>query len=142
MIISVKKLHKDAVIPRYAKPGDAGMDLTVTSTQVDVHNPNKLIVGFGIAMEIPTGYVGLVFPRSSIHKTDCRLTNCVGVIDSGYRGEICAVFDTSKSTEVTYIIGDRAAQIIVMPYPHVDFVEVEKLSQTERGEGGYGSTGK
>lgn len=142
MIVSVKKLHKDAVIPRYAKPGDAGMDLTVTSTKIDFHNPNKLIVGFGIAMEIPTGYVGLVFPRSSIHKTGCRLTNCVGVIDSGYRGEICAVFDKSTFTEDVYNIGDRAAQIIILPYPQVEFVAVDELSTTERGEGGYGSTGK
>ena len=145
MKVKIKKLHKDAKIPRYAKPGDAGMDLTVTS--VDIKR-NKAIVKFGLAMEIPTGYVGLIFPRSSIHKTDFRLTNSVGVIDSGYRGEISAVFDIHGTrldgeTDVwDYKVGDRAAQIIIMPYPEIEFEEVEELSESERGEGGYGSTGK
>lgn len=145
MKVKIKKLHKDAKIPRYAKPGDAGMDLTVASIEI---NRNKAIVKFGLAIEIPTGYVGLIFPRSSIHKTDFRLTNSVGVIDSGYRGEISAVFDIHGTrldgeTDVwDYKVGDRAAQIIIMPYPEVEFEEVEELSESERGTGGYGSTGK
>lgn len=145
MKIKIKKLNPNAVVPKYAKPGDAGMDLTATSVEI---NRNKAIVKFGLAMEIPTGYVGLVFPRSSVHKTDFRLTNSVGVIDSGYRGEISAVFDVrgtrldGETDAWDYNVGDRCAQIIIMPYPEIEFVTVDKLSTTERGEGGYGSTGK
>ena len=119
------------------------MDLTVTDAYRTPNNMLKWIVRFGIAMEIPEGYVGLIFPRSSIHKTSMRLTNAVGVIDSGYRGEISAVFDVSGYDEVNfYNVGDRAAQIIIMPYPHVEFEEAEELSSTERGTGGFGSSGK
>lgn len=140
--VKIKKLHENAVIPRYAKPGDAGMDLTVTSAQRDPIDPFKWTVKFGIAMEIPEGYVGLIFPRSSIHKTHCRLSNSVGVIDSGYRGEISAVFDTGNISENNYLEGSRAAQIIIMPYPEIEFEEVPELSETERGTGGFGSSGK
>ena len=97
--------------------------------------------------EIPKGYVGLVFPRSSIRKTDLSLTNCVGVIDSGYRGEIQATFkkifgkNDVRLDELDYNVGDRIAQIMIIPYPSVTFVEVDELSQTDRGEGGFGSTG-
>ena len=144
--VCIKKLDPNAVVPKYAKPGDAGMDLTAVWTKEEF---GRLFVKFGIAMEIPKGYVGLIFPRSSVHKTDYRLTNCVGVIDSGYRGEISAVFDVSplptnvpESTPYHYKVGDRCAQILIMPYPEIEFVTVDKLSTTERGEGGYGSTGK
>lgn len=142
MKIKIKKLNKNAVIPRYAKPGDAGMDLTVTSAERASDNTLKWVVKFGVAMEIPEGYVGLIFPRSSIHKTRCRLSNCVGVIDSGYRGEISAVFDVPHPSVNVYEEGDRAAQIIIMPYPQIEFEEVEELSESERGEGGFGSSGK
>lgn len=143
MKIKIKKLHPNAVVPKYAKPGDAGMDLTVTDAYRTPNNMLKWIVRFGIAMEIPEGYVGLIFPRSSIHKTYMRLTNAVGVIDSGYRGEISAVFDVTGCDDVNfYHVGDRAAQIIIMPYPHVEFEEAEELSSTERGTGGFGSSGK
>ena len=143
MKIKIKKLHPNAVVPKYAKPGDAGMDLTVTEAFRDKKNPNKWVVRFGIALEIPEGHVGLVFPRSSIHKTPMRLTNAVGVIDSGYRGEISAVFDVVECGDADlYLVGTRAAQIIIVPYPHVEFEEAEELSSTERGTGGFGSSGK
>lgn len=137
----IKKLYPDAVIPSYSKDGDAGMDLTITSIQ---SNTDWYITyGFGIAIEIPKGYVGLVFPRSSIRSTDLQLTNSVGVIDSGYRGEIQATFRKTEGFEGRrYEIGDRGAQIIIIPYPQVKFTEVDELSDTERGEGGFGSTGK
>lgn len=141
MKIKIKKLHPNAVVPRYAKPLDAGLDLTATSAHRDQVNPMKWHVGFGIAVEIPEGFVGLVFPRSSIHKTQCRLSNSVGVIDAGYRGEIKAVFDTFPTSDETYNVGDRAAQLIILPYPNIEFEEAEELSPTERGTGGYGSTG-
>lgn len=141
MKVKVKKLHPQAVIPRYAKPNDAGLDLTVTSAERDRANPMKWNVGFGLAFEIPEGFVGLVFPRSSVHKTQCRLSNAVGVIDAGYRGEVRAVFDTFPTSDEVYNVGDRAAQIIIMPYPQVELEEADELSSTERGTGGYGSTG-
>lgn len=142
MKVKVKKLHPQAVIPRYAKPNDAGLDLTVTSAERDRANPMKWNVGFGLAFEIPEGFVGLVFPRSSVHKTQCRLSNAVGVIDAGYRGEVRAVFDTFPTSDEVYNVGDRAAQIIIMPYPQVELEEADELSSTERGTGGFGSTGK
>jgi dUTP pyrophosphatase len=138
MQVRIKKLNENAVIPTYAKEGDAGMDLVIT----DIKGENKLFItyGFGISMEIPEGFMGLVFPRSSIRKTDLVLSNAVGVIDSGYRGEIQVTF--KKTGLNKYEIGDRGAQIIIMPHPIVDFIEVEELTSTERGEGGFGSTGK
>jgi len=138
MQVKIKKLSPEAVIPTYAKDGDAGMDLVIT----DIKGENKydITYGFGISMEIPEGFMGLVFPRSSIRKTDLVLSNSVGVIDSGYRGEIQVTF--KKTGLNKYEIGDRGAQIIIMPHPIVDFVEVDELTNTERGEGGFGSTGK
>lgn len=138
---NIKKLYPDAVIPKYSKSGDAGMDLTITSI---LSNTDWYITyGFGIAIEIPKGHVGLVFPRSSIRGTDLLLTNSVGVIDSGYRGEIQATFRKTNGFESKrYEIGERAAQIMIIPYPQVVFTEVDELSESERGEGGFGSTGK
>ena len=138
MQVKIKKLNPNAVIPSYAKVGDAGMDLVITDIKGE--NTFDITYGFGISMEIPKGFMGLVFPRSSIRKTDLVLSNSVGVIDSGYRGEIQATF--KKTGGEVYKIGDRGAQIIIMPHPHIDFVEVDELTNTERGEGGFGSTGK
>lgn len=139
--IHIKKLHPDAVIPAYAKEGDAGMDLVAISKE-DI-SPTQVRYDTGLAMEIPDGYVGLIFPRSSIYKAGLSLSNAVGVIDSGYRGSIMAVFNKKFGMNLTnYNVGDRVAQIIIMPYPQCKFVEVENLSETERGSGGFGSTGK
>ena len=139
MKIKIKKLSENAVIPKYAKNGDAGMDLTVTDIEIVDHFNIKY--KFGIAIEIPLGYVGLVFPRSSIYKQGQILTNSVGVIDSGYRGEICAVM-MGNNSDLSYKVGDRAAQIMIIPYPQIEFEESNDLSESERGSGGYGSTGK
>ena len=143
MEVKIKKLNENAVIPTYAKPGDAGMDLTATTINYDEFD--NVVYGTGLAIEIPEGYVGLIFPRSSNRKTDMYLTNCVGVIDSGYRGEVMISFkhrDIDSPKETEYGKGDRVAQIIIMPYPSIEFVEVDELSETERGEGGHGSTGR
>lgn len=144
MIVKIKKLHQNAVIPKYSKPGDAGMDLTITS--IISESKIDITYGFGVAMEIPKGFVGLVFPRSSVRKYDLSLTNCVGVIDSGYRGEIQATFKKTNwlkgDNSDKYEIGDRGAQIMILAYPEVDFVESDTLSETDRGDGGFGSTGK
>ena len=141
MQIKIKKLHPNAITPQYAKEGDAGMDLTAVS--FEFMDTEHIKYNFGLAIEIPKGYVGLVFPRSSCYKQRQILSNCVGVIDSGYRGEISAVMVvTSKERYERYKILDRVAQIIIMPYPEIEFVETDELSTSERGEGGYGSTGK
>ena len=140
MQVKIKKLHNNAVIPKYAKSGDAGLDLV--ATEIINKDPFQITYGTGLAMEIPAGYVGLVFPRSSIRKYDLSLTNCVGVIDSGYRGEIQATFRRHKGVASTdYEVGDKIAQIIIVPYPSIEFIETDELSETERGTGGFGSSG-
>lgn len=149
MEIKIKKLHPDAVIPKYAKEGDAGLDLTCISKKQDRHN---LIYGTGLSVEIPEGHVGLIFPRSSLTNYDLSLGNHVGIIDSNYRGEIIfkfrrqAVMDETGSSYLghtlkEYNVGDKIGQIIIVPYPKVEFVEVDQLSESERGSGGFGSSG-
>lgn len=151
MKVRIKKVHPDAVIPRYAKDGDAGLDLTATSMSYDEYG--NICYGTGLAFEIPKGYVGLIFPRSSICKEQLLLSNSVGVIDSGYRGEVSFKFKPSLALDplqcVTdrklygvYKVGERVGQMIIMPYPSIEFEEVDDLSETERGDGGYGSSGK
>ena len=141
MQIKIKRLHNNAVVPKYAKTGDAGLDLV--ATEIINKDVFQITYGTGLAMEIPTGYVGLVFPRSSVRKYDLSLTNCVGVIDSGYRGEIQATFRRHKGVaSVDYEVGDKIAQIIIVPYPQIEFIETDELSDTERGTGGFGSSGK
>lgn len=150
MEVRVKKLLPNAVIPQYAKNGDAGLDLVVADiTYVQDSSENHNIgvwVNSGLAFEIPQGYVGLVFPRSSIRNTSLRLSNCVGVIDSGYRGPVKAYFDRVHSFEdfgdLDFKKGDKFAQIIIIPYPEINLVEADELSETVRGFGGFGSTGR
>jgi dUTP pyrophosphatase len=138
--VNIKKLHKDAVIPSYAKDGDAGLDMT--ATEIISETDEDITYGTGLAMEIPRGYVGLVFPRSSIRKYQLKLSNSVGVIDSDYRGEIQATFKkTSGFFSKAYLAGERVCQIIILPYPQIKFNEVQELSETNRGTGGFGSTG-
>jgi dUTP pyrophosphatase len=141
MKVKIKKLHPNAVIPQYAKESDAGLDLVATSILGDTDT--QITYGLGIALEIPEGFVGLVFPRSSIRKTELNLSNSVGVIDSGYRGELQATFNKiyGKDSE-SYKVGDRVCQIIIIPHPQVDLLEVDELSDSDRGTGGFGSTGK
>ena len=139
MKVKVMKLDAGAIVPKYAKPGDAGMDLYAVSQKFDDHG--NYVFGTGLAMEIPEGYMGLIFPRSSISKTAHSLRNAVGVIDSGYRGEIMMKFDINTHNSPVYDVGDRIAQIIIMPYPQVEFEEVFELADSERGSGGFGSTG-
>jgi dUTP pyrophosphatase len=145
MKVKFKKLHFGAQTPKYAKPGDAAMDLYAVEVKKHIDSisdqTTKLVIDSGIAIEIPEGFVGLLFPRSSVQSTGLRLTNGVGVIDSGYRGSIKAVFDIIDSSLMYYEEGDRFAQLMIIPHPPVEFEEVQELSSTERGEGGFGSTG-
>lgn len=150
MQVRVKKLHPDAVIPSYANAGDAGMDMVAISSKI---SDDGLYVeyGTGIAVEIPAGYVGLLFARSSISKTTMVLANHVGVIDSGYRGEIKFRFkdlgislDQEKwyCDETAYEVGHKIGQLMILPIPTIELTEVTQLDDTDRGSGGFGSTGK
>ena len=155
MEVKIKKLYEDSILPTKAHATDAGYDLYAHSKSYD--DNGNVVYGSGVAMEIPQGYVGLVFPRSSNAKKDLILSNSVGVIDSGFRGEISfkfkltlRVYGDSQTQEQyftyafseRYEVGERIGQIIIMPYPEIEFVEVDKLSDSERGDGGYGSSGK
>jgi len=152
--LKIKKLHPDAKIPQYAKPGDAGLDLVAISKNTVNKGPawaeegfnhqlNYIEYGTGLAFEIPEGHVGLIFPRSSIRKTGMSLRNSVGVIDSGYRGEVKFSFEMAPQiNRKEYEVGEKVGQMIIMPFPLVEVEEVETLSESERGSGGYGSTGR
>lgn len=142
MKVKIKRLSEKALIPEYAKPGDAGMDLIATGIYYEDEFDN-IVYKTGLAFEIPEGYVGLLFPRSSNSKKHLLLSNSVGVIDSGYRGEIILKFKPLKNSFqiYPYNIGDRIGQIIILPYPQIEFEEVEELSNSERSTGGFGSTG-
>jgi dUTP pyrophosphatase len=137
--IKFKKLCAEATMPTKAHTSDAGADLTATSKKWD-DEKQCWIYGTGIATEIPEGYVGLIFPRSSIRKYGLALANSIGVIDSGYRGEIMCSFKPTGSCH-TYNVGDKIAQLIIMPYPETNYVEATELSDSERGENGHGSSG-
>ena len=141
MKIKVKRLNEFAMLPTKAHATDAGFDLYATSKTYD--NDGNVVYGCGLAFEIPEGYMGLVFPRSSNAKKSLLLSNSVGVIDSGYRGEVTAKFKRLYPiSQGEYAIGERFAQLIVMPIPAVELEEAEELSESERGVGGYGSSGK
>lgn len=182
MKIKIKKLNDKAVIPTYAHAADAGLDLTATSIKHDF-GKDVFIYGTGLAVEIPEGYVGLLFPRSSNRNTEAYMTNHVGVIDSNYRGEVMVCYKNRTATKIAdeisdivvdfyeyptifdklatnhdvanrilennrnavkqpYDVGDRIAQLIIIPYPHIEFEEVDELSDTDRGANGHGSTGR
>ena len=146
--VKIKKLHKDAVIPKYETVGSVGMDLTAVSKEYDEHG--NVVFGTGIAIQIPNGYYADLRPRSSISKYDLVLANSIGTIDADYRGELILKFKPSvyfgvnrgEDDGVMYEVGDRIAQIVILPYPKVSFVEVDELTETERGTGGFGSTNK
>ncbi len=139
MQVKIKILNENAKLPVKAYPSDAGFDLiAVTRKEKDEY----IEYGTGLAIEIPEGYAGFIFPRSSISKHCLSLANAVAVFDSGYRGEIILRYYVSnKMWYVPYELGDRIAQIIIMPLPEVELVVAEELTETIRGEGGLGSTG-
>ena len=150
MKVKIKKTHPNAIIPEYSRHGDAGLDLTATSRDWKYSDGGGYYeYGTGLSIEIPDGFVGLIFPRSSQSNVNQLLTNHVGVIDSNYRGEIKFRFKTVYQTVTElnedfdiYHIGDRIGQLIIIPYPSIEFEEVDELSGTIRGENGFGSSGK
>ena len=137
MRIRIKKIHPDAVVPRYAHFGDGAVDLVAVRKWEDDHG--NLCYGTGLAMEIPEHHVGLLFARSSVSKKDVRLANAVGVIDSGYRGEVMLKFDQIGGDH--YEVGDRVGQLMLIQIPSINFVEVVNLSPSDRNKGGFGSSG-
>lgn len=148
MEVKIKRLHPDAVIPAKAHASDAAYDLTAVSRSFD--DDGNVVYGFGLALEIPEGYAGFIYPRSSICKYDLALTNSVAVIDANFRGEITAKFKSvpriDQYTGIAfgsryYKKGDRIAQLIIRRVEPIEFVETDTLSETDRGTGGYGSTG-
>lgn len=128
-------------VPAYAHEGDAGLDLRIKH-DVTLEPSQRVNVGTGVAVEIPSGCVGLVFPRSGLAtKFGITLSNSVGVIDSGYRGEIGASLINTSDETITLDAGTRVCQLVVMPFVPCELVPVEELSETERGTAGFGSTG-
>lgn len=147
MQVRIKKLYTDAKLPTRAHADDAGWDLYAHSRKTD--KDGNIVYGVGVAFEIPRGYVGLVFPRSSNASKDLLLSNSVGVIDSGYRGEVSLKFKIAEGFWLyhdnrtrDYDVGDRVGQIIIIPYPEIEFVETDELSESERGTTGYGGSGR
>lgn len=157
MQVKFKLLNENAKLPNYAKPGDAGLDITATSKTKD--ELGNIVYGTGLSVEIPTGYVGLIFPRSSISKYDLSLSNAVGVVDSGYRGEISFKFkltneknelqDVNCGTHVqtawvhkVYEIGDKIGQLVILPFPKIAPVATDELTSSQRGSSGWGSSGR
>lgn len=139
MDVLYKKLMLTAQEPYRATSGSAGYDLCATSKEWD-EDTQCWKYGTGLAFDIPAGCVGLVFPRSSVYKYGLTMANCVGVIDSDYRGEVSACFRGTKDSK-TYAIGDRCCQLVVIKCPEIDWVECDSLTPTKRGVKGYGSTG-
>jgi len=142
LIVKFKKLDPYAVIP-VQTDGNTGMDMVAIKVE---HTDNYIEYSTGIAVEIPEGYAGLLFPRSSVSKTNLILSNGVGLVDPNFRGEIRFRFknnrNTTKQRANIYGIGDRIGQLVILPYPKITSLEVTELSETTRGEGGFGSTGK
>ena len=144
MKVRIKKLNEKAVMPTKAHATDAGFDLYCTSKEID-WTKRQIVCHTGLAFEIPEGHVGLIFPRSSVSNKPLMMANSVGVVDSCYRGEVTAKFnitDTRQNAFSHYQEGDRVAQMIIIPYPEIEFEETDSLSESDRGTGGYGSTGR
>lgn len=145
MEIKIKKLYKNAVIPTRGSGEAAGYDLYACLggfEECEISPNTTMKIGTGIAAEIPNGYFGAVFARSGLAaKKGLRPANCVGVIDSDYRGEIMVALHNDTKYTQTIKAYERIAQLVILPYLNVSFKEVDELSDTERGEGGFGSTG-
>ena len=140
MKIKIKKIHPDAIIPKYAHPGDAGMDL-YTVEAFELEPSERKSIPLGISIEIPEGYVGLMWDKSGLsHKYGIKTFG--GVIDSGYRGEIHAGVMNLSDKYFKFEKGQKIIQLLIQKIENVDFEEVSELSDSSRGEGGLGSTGK
>lgn len=143
MKVKIQYLSQKATQPEYATDGSAGMDLTAAMEQpVVLKVGGRAMIPTGIAMQIPQGYGGFIFPRSGLaYKKGISMANCVGVIDSDYTGEIKVVLHNISGHDYTVNPGDRVAQLVFLPVPQAELEEVDELEETRRGSGGFGSTG-
>ncbi len=141
--VRIKKLDDRAVIPSYGSEYSAGVDLyAVLDEDVVIKSGETFLVKTGLAMEIPVGYAGMIFARSGLAtKKGLAPANKVGVVDSDYRGEVMVALHNHSNVDQTISFGERVAQMVIMPFYKADFKEVEELSDTVRGAGGFGSTG-
>ena len=137
--VKIRKVHPDAVIPFRAHATDAGMDVTAISMEM---TEDYVEYDTGLQFQLPEGYAMLIFPRSSNSKKDLLLCNSVGILDAGYTGNLKLRFKltTEGYTEKIYNPGDKVGQIVIIPYPEINFIETEVFNETERGDGGFGST--
>ncbi len=143
MKIKIKKLHPDAIIKEYKTDGAAGFDLCSICEDFYISAGGASSVHTGLSFQIPEGYVMLIFPRSGLAwNNQINLLNCVGVIDSDYRGEVKVLLHNHNNRKNhSFKKGDRIAQGVIVPIIKADFVEVDELNETARGSGGFGSTG-
>ena len=139
--MKVKLVSEYAQLPTRGSNDAAGLDL-YCPFHIKILADSQKKIPLGVAVEIPKGHMGLLVPRSSMSKTPLRCANSVGIIDEDYRGEISIVYENVSCKDYTIARGDRIAQLIIVPIKLVDVVEVDELTATERGSGGYGSTGK
>ena len=142
VIVRMRRLSEDVVLPSYAHEGDAGMDLRSTET-VTLKPYERRLVSTGLAIAIPDGYAGLVLPRSGLAlKKGLTVANTPGLIDAHYRGELKVIaLNVNPENPVTIKAGDRIAQLVIQRVPQVQVIEVDELDDTDRGEGGFGSSG-
>ena len=144
MIVKIKKLNQNAVIPTRGSNQAAGYDLyACIENPINIPSHSTEKIGTGLAIEVPEGYFGGIFARSGLStKQGLRPANCVGCCDSDYRGEYIVALHNDTNEDKIINPGERIAQLVVMPYLAINFKEVEELTDTERGSGGFGSTGK
>ena len=144
MRINIKRIHNDAIVPTRGSASAAGYDLYACDMDepINIAPGSSAKIKTGVIMEIPEGYFGAIYARSGLAtKQGLRPANCVGVVDSDYRGEIMVFLHNDSNFVRTIQNEERIAQIIITPYLNVEFNEVDTLSDTARGEGGFGSTG-
>ena len=142
-IVKIKKLNKNAIIPTRGSEQAAGMDLYACIDTPIIITPHQTVkIGTGLSIELPHGYFGAIFARSGLAtKQGLRPANCCGVVDEDYRGEYIVALHNDTDIPQTINSMERIAQLVVMPYLPIEFTEVDELSETERGNGGFGSTG-
>lgn len=144
MNIPVKKLCENAKIPTSGSEDAAGFDLYAAGDKehIWIREHGSAMIPTGLSMEIPKGYFGAIFARSGLaSKQGLRPANCVGVVDPDYRGEIMVALHNDRNGDKCIHVGDRIAQLVIIPYMKITFEETDKLHDTERGSGGFGSTG-
>lgn len=144
MHVKVKKLTETAKLPTRGSVFSAGFDLYAdNNVDITIHPHETRKIGTGLALEIPDGYYGAIFARSGLAtKEGLRPANCVGICDSDYRGEYIVAIHNDSNEDRIIEPKERIAQLIIMQYPHITFEEIDELSDTSRGKGGFGSTGK